>query len=93
MVCTHVKIVNTTYANNCGTPTPLSKIDDACDGKAACVYNFSWFYDPGFDPAPGCPKDLNVDYLCLDDGQNVIASKSSYSPPEAVQAKLECGCE
>lgn len=92
MVCTHVEVVKSVYAANCNASTPLNNVDDVCDGKADCTYNFAFAVDPGFDPAPGCPKDLTVTYTCVDDAGGVLGSKSAYTPPDAFTTHLECGC-
>lgn len=92
MVCTHIEVVSATYANNCGKPVQLNNVDENCDGKASCAYDFVYFVDPGFDPAPGCPKDLNVIYECVDGMAVSHGSKSAYVPPEALHVELECGC-
>ena len=90
--CTVIQVVSTTYAANCGTPTLMNKVDDECDGKADCTYPVDFKIDPGFDPASGCPKDLTVNYLCVDDGGKVLEGKAAYTPAEAYSITLECGC-
>lgn len=90
--CTVIQVVGSVYANNCGTPTPLNGVAGACDGETDCTYDFAFAVDPGFDPKPGCPKDLTVTYLCVDGLGETRGSKSAYTPPDAATTKLECGC-
>lgn len=94
MVCSHIEVVSTTYAANCGNAVQLEHVDDQCDGAADCTYAVDFKVDPGFDPASGCPKDLTVSYRCVEDGTGkMLENKAAYTPAEAYSITLECGCE
>lgn len=59
-----ITITSAIYAANCGAPTPVPTIAQACDNKQSCNYTFWYAKDLGYDPAYGCVKDLSVEYKC-----------------------------
>jgi len=84
-----INVISAIYAVNCGAPTKVSKIADACNGKTKCDYTFNYVTDVGYDPAYGCAKDLKVEYACS--GQD--GSKSVYVAGEAgVNSKIALSC-
>jgi hypothetical protein len=90
--CYTIHVQGAVYAANCGAPTPMPTIAQECDGKENCTYLVdTGGKDPKGDPAPGCWKDLTVQYDCVGDS-SVQAQKSSYTTMvhDNTQVVLEC---
>jgi hypothetical protein len=84
--CPTIQIVDSVYAQNCGTPASLVHLAPMCNGETTCTYVVNFNYDPGFDPSPGCPKDLTIHYRCGDE------VKTIYEAAEATVVELTCVC-
>jgi len=81
-----IKVVQATYGSNCNKPelqgNKTAKMQTSCDGQSSCTVQPQLANDP--DPAWGCPKDFNVDWVCST--PTPIAASFPVLPPAAAIA-------
>lgn len=75
--CFTIDVQSATWGANCGATTPLQSVTTQCEGKNNCTYTMNVDQDPGFDPASGCWKDIDVDYNCMG-SSGVAAQKQAH---------------
>lgn len=90
-----IQIDSAVYAANCGAPTPVPTIVEACNYRQTCDYVFDYTVDIGYDPAYGCYKDLRIEYSCTG-GMSPRTYYESCAPcdpgntPTMIRLALEC---
>lgn len=79
-----IRIVAGTYGSNCGQPrgNKTSHLASVCNGRAECKYKVD--YSVIGDPAGGCQKSYEAEWVCGDDAGVLHAS----APPEAGYGSL-----
>jgi hypothetical protein len=83
-----IQVLTAIYAANCGTPTTIEDVFTDCNDQPSCTYTLNYSVDPGYDPAPGCAKDLTVTWTC-NDGK---PTHKLYFPGEADGAVVNLAC-
>lgn len=85
-----IKVQSASYGANCnpglqGNRTKL--MGSICNNKNACNYSYD-FTQTGGDPAGGCPKTLDIDYTCGNDGPSkrfVVPAEAGFNGRVALQ--------
>lgn len=85
-----VRVLRATYGANCGAPqgNKTAELRQACDGQVECNYVID--VQVLGDPAPGCAKTFDVDWICRHEhrkrSESVKAEAGLGSP-----LRLSCG--